>query len=100
MVMEKQVVPGGFMPPLSGGKVKVQTVMVSIPPQVKQLLLLMANFNSATWVLMGITLWFSDDPTDLPTWGIVLLSVAIFCCVILIPLAIRFINNVPWGQKE
>lgn len=79
---------------------KEQTVIVTLPPQVKRYLTAMMNFNSATWIAVAMTFWLADDPLKLPIWGLILLSMAILCCVILIPVFINFINNVPWGQKE
>ena len=94
--MEKSMMVGGMVP--RPGQKKEQTVIVSLPPQVKRYLTLMTNFNSAVWVIAGLTLWFSEDP--LPNWAWIGFAIAIFCCVVLIPIFINFINNVPWGQKE
>ncbi len=78
---------------------KSQTVIVSLPSEVKRYLSLMTNFNSLVWIIVGLTFWLMDEGDKMPGWAQIVMGIAVFICVFLIPVFINFINKVPWGQE-
>ena len=100
--MDKQdmMVPGSMGRGFAQQPKKSQTVIVSLPSEVKRYLSLMTNFNSLVWIVVGLTFWLMDENEPLPSWAKVAMGIAVFICVFLIPVFINFINKVPWGQKE
>ncbi len=86
----------GSVPQKASTPKKEQTVLVNIPPEMKKALNSFAILNTLVWCAAGIVSLKSEA---LPVWGIVMLSIAIFCCTVIFPVFIAFINKIPWGQR-